>query len=255
MIETTGGAAFNAARIFAGLGGQATLSTILGRDSNATKVETAILERGLETDIQRGDRTATYTAFLEANGETNTALADMDIYDDYSASISKKNDRFDWCFIDANLPPKEIGNLSQIPDTKICLTTVSPPKAKRLDQALMKADLLITNQQEAFELCGQSTMDGFFEFCINAGPAQGIVTNGAQDLALWERGVISAVKVAKDVKIKDVTGAGDAFAAAAVFALSQSASLVEAAQFATKIAQYVTAISGPWDNELVQKFA
>ena len=251
FAEHVGGAAINAARIYANMGGHAALTTILGRDSSSNAVEREASRHGIFLDAQSGERTATYTVFIEPDGNANVALADMEIYDQFQTP--KKPANAEWVFIDANLPPIVITELTQTNPGKVCLTTVSPAKANRIKSALPHADLLITNKQEAATLLGMS--DNFDnekspQAFDGHGIADVVVTNGPHSVLVFANGQLEEVTVPSGSTVRDVTGAGDAFAGAVLYALSNGLSLSQATKVGIEASGMVVQVDGPWQDNL-----
>ncbi|GGJ82322.1 carbohydrate kinase [Lentibacillus kapialis] len=174
--------------------------------------------------------TGSYTAVLDSSGDLVYGLADMDIFELMTP---------EWLHIhmpvllqakcilaDLNCPKDTLDFLSQFAgyhQIPLILITVSAPKMARLPEDLDGVTWVITNkaESEAYFDSGFSTRDLAAKW-LESGVSNVIITNG-KDGAVIGAGPddIHHVSAVKTEEIVDVTGAGDAFSAAVVFAWLQ----------------------------------
>jgi len=231
--EAFGGVARNIAENLARLGAPVALITAIGADASghallAHAEETGIDVRGAlrTTDAASG----TYTAVLDQNGEMRVALADMAINDSLTPEFfaSREQQRAGAALIvaDLNLPHDSIATLLEdaVRDgVPMVIVAVSEPKMARLPRELVGLRLLILNEGELAARAGRAlpTMHDIAEACLalqRDGVQDLIVTRGAAGVLYTADGALRSL-AAPPVDVVDVTGAGDAFAAAVCWTL------------------------------------
>jgi pseudouridine kinase len=167
---------------------------------------------------------------LDQQGEMALALADMALYDaltpDFLATRQAQRTGAALVVADLNLPQASVAALiddaarSGVP---LVLVGVSQAKMARLPPALAGVRLLILNEGELATRTGRSltTATDFAAACAEV-QAQGardiVVTRGAQGVFYTLEGGLHHL-AAPAVDVVDVTGAGDAFAAAVCWSL------------------------------------
>jgi pseudouridine kinase len=241
--ESFGGVARNIAENLARLGTAVALLTAVGKDSSGTALLAHAQSLGIDTGgtLQlEGVSSGTYTAVLDQDGEMVVALADMALYD-----------RLDPAFIDSrqtqvaasalvvadlNLPLATVEALiaqARRVDAPLVLVAVSEPKMARLPRDLAGVRLLILNRGELAarvgrELASETELDAAVREVKAQGARDLIVTRGA-DGVLFTRGDSINRLDAPAAPVVDVTGAGDAFAAAVCWSLTQDGDDLELA--------------------------
>ncbi len=218
--KTPGGVGRNVAAVLARLGGRVSLVSRLGDDAAGNALAADLDAMGIDrTFVQRppGAASACYWAVLEPTGDLALGLADMVVIEtltpaDLDPAIQHPADGW---FIDANLPEACIAHLLDHPARPplVAVDTVSVSKARRLWGRLGKVDLLITNDAEAVVLCGAADAARL----VASGARAVVMGRGAAGLDLAD----ASGRVQLDplpVTPRDVTGAGDAMAAATLFA-------------------------------------
>ena len=218
--ETPGGVGRNVAAVLARLGARVSLASQLGDDATGDALSTDLQALGVDTAFVRrqpGAGSARYWAVLEPTGELALGLSDMAVIEalapaDLDPAIRHPADAW---FIDANLPEPCIVHLldhARRPPL-VAVDTVSVSKARKLGGRLGKIDLLVTNEAEAAVLCG-------------AADARRLVASGARAVVMGrgsaglEVGNSSGFTRLDPLPVtpRDVTGAGDALAAATLLA-------------------------------------
>lgn len=234
--ESFGGVARNIAENLARLGTPVALLTAIGSDSAGAALLAHAESVGIDVrGALRLDDAAsgTYTAVLDRDGEMAVALADMALYDRIDTGFvdvrQSQLARAALVVADLNLPAATVAALiaqaRRGHDGALVLVAVSEPKMARLPQELTGVRLLILNAGELATRVGRVlSTDADIEAAMRAVQAQGahdvIVTRGAAGvLVTIGDGIVHLAAPAAEVI--DVTGAGDAFAAAVCWSLVQ----------------------------------
>jgi pseudouridine kinase len=236
--ESFGGVARNIAENLARLGTAVALLTATGKDSSGAALLAHAQSLGIDTGgtLQLLDAASgTYTAVLDQDGEMVVALADMALYD-----------RLDPAFVDSrqaqvaasalvvadlNLPLQTVEAViaqARRVDAPLVLVAVSEPKMARLPRNLSGVRLLILNRGELAARVGRAlASDADLDAAVLEVRAEGardlVVTRGAEGV-LFTRGDTVVRLDAPAAPVVDVTGAGDAFAAAVCWSLVQDIS-------------------------------
>ena len=233
--ESFGGVARNIAENLARLGTTVALLTAIGADSSGA----ALLAHaeGLGIDVRGALKldgcSGTYTAVLDRDGEMIVALADMALYDRLEPSfVDARQAQLAGAALvvaDLNLPHDTVAALAaqaRRTGTPLVLVAVSEPKMHRLPADLSGVRLLILNAGELAARVGRPLPDAAaLAAAMREVQAQGardiVVTRGARGV-LVTAGADVADLPALPADVVDVTGAGDAFAAAVCWSLVQN---------------------------------
>lgn len=233
--KSTGGVARNMAENLARLGVEVQLVSIVGRDEEGEWLREQTAANGVDVHgiIQSvTSRTGSYMAVINGAGEMVTAIADMGIYDeltpDQLSHLQARLAKSDWHVLDTNIPKETIeSHIKFVKERggKVVVDPVSNVKTMKLRDTLPLIDVFVPNRYEAAALTGiaTSTLDG----CIDAvqyfrqlGVELPIITMAEQGVLFANYDGIFQV-TCNPVPVKDVTGAGDAFAAGLIYALHQ----------------------------------
>ncbi|MDB5960739.1 MAG: pseudouridine-5-phosphate glycosidase [Massilia sp.] len=232
--ESFGGVARNIAENLARMGAPVALTTAVGDDSSGRALLAHAQSAGIDTSatlILAGTCSGTYTAVLDDHGEMLVALADMDLYDAITPAFLAEQSGHRalpaLTVADLNLPLETIAALlleavrSAVP---LVIVAVSQPKMARLPPDLTGLRLLILNQGELETRVGYPlrTDAEFAAACAlvrSQGAQDVIVTRGGAGLFYTRRDGQLRQLAALDAAVVDVTGAGDAFAAAVCWSL------------------------------------
>jgi pseudouridine kinase len=235
--ESFGGVARNVAENLARLGAAVSLVTAVGNDAAGAALLSHADSLGIDTRaVTRlpDAATGTYTAVLDHDGEMAVALADMALYERLTADVMAASQplRSNAALIvaDLNLPRDTLALLARDAErdaVPLVLVAVSEPKMARLPAELPGTRLLIVNEGELAARVGRrfDTDDDIARACSQ------VQRQGVRDLVVTrgERGVLHTTAgglarlAAPAADIVDVTGAGDAFAAAVCWSLQQDA--------------------------------
>lgn len=234
--ESFGGVARNIAENLARLGTPVALLTAIGSDSAGAALlahaeSVGIDVRGaLRLD---GAASGTYTAVLDRDGEMAVALADMALYDRIDPGFVEVRQaqlaRAALVVVDLNLTAATVAALiaqaRRGHDGALVIVAVSEPKMARLPPDLTGVHLLVLNAGELAARVGHALND---DAAIEAA-MRTVQTQGVHDVIVTRGAAGVLVTIADDIvylaapaaEVVDVTGAGDAFAAAVCWSLVQ----------------------------------
>jgi len=238
QAESFGGVARNIAENLARLGTPVALLTAIGGDSSgaALLAHAESLGIGVDGALRLPDAASgTYTAVLDAGGDLVVALADMALYERLDpAFIGAREAQLASATLvvaDLNLPPASVEALlaqARRSAVALVLVAVSEPKMARLPRALSGARLLIMNAGELAAWLGrplgdEAALEAAMREVRALGARDVVVTRGAAGVLLTLPDGAIARLDAPAAEVVDVTGAGDAFAAAVCWSLAQDA--------------------------------
>ncbi|KQQ47740.1 pseudouridine-5-phosphate glycosidase [Duganella sp. Leaf126] len=231
--ETYGGVARNIAENLARLHTPVALLTAVGDDGAGRALQEHAQAAGIDMRgslALAGTASGTYTAILDAEGELHVALADMALYDQltpaFVASRAPQRAAAALTVADLNLPVDTVAALvasARADRAPLVIVAVSQPKMARLPDDLRGVRLLILNRAELETLAGRPlpTEADVRTACSavqQRGAADVVVTCGSQGVFHTGAGQLVWL-AAHQVPVVDVTGAGDAFAAAVCWSL------------------------------------
>lgn len=169
--------------------------------------------------IVSNQRSATYLALLQNDGEMNCAIADMEIlskisYDDFDYGISQMYPN-DYCSIDTNLSVETLEALCAKIPAKIAMDPISSQKAVKAKSILKYLSVFKPNLMEAEIVCGfeiknEKDIEKALDYLINHGVKEPIITNGAHGVYM-SNGNEKVHLYHEPVETINTTGAGDAF--------------------------------------------
>ena len=251
-----GGVAFNVATALSRLGSDVGLTSRVGRDKNGRSLYDHLESNDIQPVALEFDSeapTGSYTAVLDLNGELVIGLADMAIYDRLSAEYWQKYEAqlqsWDaWC-VDSNLSGPALESLAMLLDSsRLYAVATSPAKSHRLGGVLTRLNTLFLNTCEAAVLSGRES--GGLRHALqqaqclrDRGLKQVVITAGAQGVAWADCGGCGSL-TAPIAETGNLSGAGDALAAATIAALEQDHSLRTAARWGLS-AGIIAAQPGP----------
>ncbi|BDA85083.1 carbohydrate kinase [Aureimonas sp. SA4125] len=240
VVESLGGAIFNAGLALRMFGADVTMMSARGGDLEAGLVEASVASAGIvdHSMVWLDRRTATYTAILDERGDLVAGIADMQLYDLLSGrAYSRRHVRAamsasEGLILDANLPAGAIDALIQsFAGRPVAAIGVSPSKAVRLGERLGALTLLFLSRAEAASLVEASAATGvalLAELLAESGASRVVITDGPSDVAILDHGTITLQAPPAVARLRDVTGAGDTLAATATLAFIDGWPLIEA---------------------------
>jgi len=242
---SVGGVARNIAENLGRLDLEVILLTASGTDSDWSFItEGSSLYMNLDYVSQiPGMATGSYSAVLDPEGELIIALADMDVYEEITPELLRKQDvllKQAKCIIaDLNCPKgtlQFICDFAKSHQRPLALIPVSSPKMNRLPDDLKGVTWLITNRDES-EMFFKRKMNTDQEWkdalkkWLSLGIANVVITNGKKGAMIGNReeGIFHFPSIeTKD--IVDVTGAGDAFSSAVIYSWLNGQRLIDIAR-------------------------
>ena len=232
--ESFGGVARNIADNLARLGAPVSLTTAIGDDASGRALlahaEAAGIDMGATLKLDNTS-SGSYTAVLDDDGELVLALADMALYEQITPGFLASRHGCGAAALtvaDLNLPRETLAMLladALRAASPLVMVAVSQPKMARLPTDLRGLRLLILNQGELETRVGAPlrTDADFAAACAcvqEQGARDVIVTRGAAGVLFTSAdGPIRHLPAASVADLVDVTGAGDAFAAAVCWSL------------------------------------
>lgn len=204
------------------------LLTALGDDLHARRVTASCDELGI--DISRalqvpGGSTSTYVFLNDADGDMALALSDMEICEKISPAYLAENldllSRADVIVMDANIPAESIAWITEHCAAPVFADPVSTAKADKLRPVLPRIYTLKPNRLEAELLSGIRITDDISLFraaraLLDTGLSRVAVTLGSRGILAADENSIEIIP-ACPARVRNATGAGDAFMAAIVW--------------------------------------
>jgi pseudouridine kinase len=226
IASSLGGVGRNISENLARLGEDVTLITVLGRDEAANWVRTESKKIGLKLSIIEVDKTPSYIAIFDEFHEDLVSVAAMDQLAslDIDEILKRKKiiEDAELIVMDTNLSFETMDFIVSQFKHKIYVDAISSQKAIKIKPYLSKIFGLKLNIIEAELLTGihYETMDDLNkmgDFLLEHGVKEVFITLGDQG-AYYTNLREAIFRNAVPVKIKNSTGAGDAFFAGAIYA-------------------------------------
>lgn len=226
---SAGGVGRNIAENAARMGLAVQLFTVIGDDPNGRMLLNDCRAKGIRTDGIRIDpsaRTSVYLFIDDAQGDMHCAINDMEIQAQLTPEwLEPKLDllnAMDAVAIDANLPEETIDFLARELHVPIFADAVSVAKAGRLRRAIARLYCLKPNRIEAEMLTGVQIRDMMdaaeaARRLNDAGVRRVYLTMGVRGALCAEDGRCTFLPCCARTAV-NVTGAGDAFTAALLWA-------------------------------------
>ena len=221
-----GGCAFNVAAALVSAGHSVRHGGVRGDDASGAAVVVGLRKHSIGDvgTVVPDVETGRYVALLNPDGDLALAAAAMTIYDRADMLLAHAPFRdaareCDLMVLDANAPPAVIEALARLrgPESGLALLATSTRKAAALAPLLPEANVLFANEAEAAAL-GPSVAEARVAY----------VTKGAGGAELRRFGKRVHAVPASGMEVRNVIGAGDAFAAGALDALLGGASAEDA---------------------------
>ncbi len=178
--------------------------------------------------------TGSYTAVLDKNGDLSIAFADMDIFEEITPELLKKNSnilrRAKCIVVDLNCPVETIEFLCSFTskhNIPLVIIPVSSPKMNRLPKTLSAVSWLIVNKDETetfmnIKINDDKDWENSVDKWLELGVKNVIVTNGSKGVITGvENGEIRYFPAIETPMVVDVTGAGDSFCSGVIYSWLQ----------------------------------
>lgn len=256
-----GGVARNVAENLGWLGGDVHLFALVGEDADGEWLRQVTATSGVATHGMvrvAGKSTGRYLAIRDLDGELYTAIADMEVNEEWTEDIVQQVLRrlpmAAGLFLDANLPVEVMRIImaeARRMDKKIIVDPVSVKKAEKWRGLLEGVHILVASIDEMEALGGQSLHSyNDVEAC-----AKKLVTEGIHQVMVLcgEAGLWLCTAheekwlAAPTMPIREACG--DAFAAGIIYAQNKGFSLTEQAAFGIALAEMSAKEKGHYDIE------
>jgi pseudouridine kinase len=265
-IKTSpGGVGRNIAENMARLGMQTRLISAVGNDAFGRKILADSAEAGVDVSMVRTVDTfptSVYLSILDADGEMDVAVSDMQIMASLDINFLKKHhstiSRASAIVVDTNLEKETLMYLAKAYPGRMFVDTVSTSKAQKIADITGAFYTIIANRQEA-ELLSDIAINTIndaqiaIQHLLSRGTGMVLIGLGHEGVAYGTADEIGHFSL-KNITSVNTTGAGDAFLAAMVCASLKQIEMPRAIQLAS-IASYLTlkaekTISGEltWEN-------
>lgn len=225
-----GGVGRNIAENAARMGCDTAFITAFGEDAFSDALRASCADVGIDTSaavVFPNENAGIYLSIMDKAGELQYAASDLTLVERIpTAELEKRRDyirRFDFLFLDANLTEPMLETLAGLCDARIIVDAVSVTKSLRLRKILERIDTIKVNKGELAALSGVQITDGkdiekAAKVLLDAGVQRVFVTMGMDgSCCIAKDGMYTCPAFAVDVR--NVTGAGDAFAAAVTYGL------------------------------------
>lgn len=225
ISESCGGVARNIAENLGRLGCNTAIITCIGEDKEGEWIVQETRKHGVDiSQIWRlpTQRTGTYTALLDIDGEMVVSLANMDIYDALTPAMFDER----WShiaaanvvFLDTNVPTDCLAYIIERcrkEQILLFIDPVSSAKAQKLPERLDGVEAILPNLEEAELLAGMEirSLDDCARACERIrerGVKHVVVTMGEQGV-YYQSEEYAEQLAPYPAEVVDVTGAGDAF--------------------------------------------
>lgn len=248
-----GGVCRNIAENMARVGINTKFISILGDDEQGRNILEHSRAIGYDMEhtlLLENKRTPTYMAILDESGEMVSAVVDMNSLDEMDEGfIDSKKDiicNSEYTFLDADNPALLEYILESFKGkTNFVLDPVSAVKAEGVKHLINHFHTIKPNRFETEILCGfkvtnDEDLKRAGEYFLSLG-VKNVFISLDEDGIYYTNGIEEGKVKAKDVKVKNTTGAGDSFVAGVGYGYMNNLSLRETAKYA--IAMSVITIS------------
>lgn len=265
-----GGVVRNLAENLARLDCKVSLMSVVGDDVYGKNLINASkkLMKTFAVDTLKNQTTGGYYSIINPRGNMDIGFADMSINDSMDRSWILEHKRHlnlsSWIISDLNVSKEAVETLiefSKSEDIPLGIIGVSSPKMKHLPSDLEGVEIIITNKDEA-QTYFNTDIDDVKDLCkmwLDKGIKKAVVTDGTKGSYYGENDEIrhQSAFLIEENKIVDVTGAGDAFSSALIYALSTDHSFEDSIRIATMSScltiQEKTAVNSKLSIKLIKK--
>ena len=253
---TPGGVGRNIAHNLRLLGMNVAFVTALGDDLFGRYLMDSCTGLGFDMQyalVKKGGHSSSYLFVTEEGGDMAVAINDMDICaaltPNFFEELLPKLKGFGAMVLDANLPEESLDWLCAHARLPLYADTVSAAKAKRLLPQLRRLRAIKTNALEAEALTGERDPEKAAARLSRLCPGRVFLSLGAEGIIAAERDKLLRLPV-YDAEVVNTTGAGDAAAAAIVWADLRGFDLKDTAQLAQLAGSITCRSPGPNNPEL-----
>ena len=212
----------------------------IGTDVYGESILQSCVELGMDMSLARrveGGRTSSYVYICDEAGDMAVGVSDTDIAasidPEYLSMHIDEINRADAVVIDGNLPAETVKWVAENCTAPLYADPVSAMKSERLKPALGKLCAFKPNDVEAMHLTGEKTPLDAAKTLIKAGVERVFVSLGAKGMIAAEGDRIIELPCVRPCMV-NANGAGDAAAAAIIWAGVNGLSLEETANAAQR---------------------
>lgn len=256
VYKAAGGVGRNVAENLARLQLPVTLFSIIGQDNDGNWLLDLTAEAGVDVQYverQHNENTGIYLSILDDNKEQVGSIADMNLMENYTPQLIKKNLPVlltaKMAFVDTNLSQQTLTYIfdsfkdKEIP---IIIDPVSVKKAVKIKDYLANVYLLTPNKEEAeilsdIKILTEKDLYRVAEKFFSQGVKNLVITLGSEGVFVAtpeKQGFIPSPKV----EVIDTTGAGDAFTAGIIYGMYNGKDLFEACEYGHTMAAFTLAL-------------
>lgn len=250
IYKTSGGVARNIAENLGRLRLRPTIFTVIGDDEEGKWLKKYTQQSGVDVSNIKcfsHERTGICLSILDEKREQIGSISDMKIMDKidaaYIKSVSQSLVTAELSLVDTNISHDTLVyiinwlNERKVP---VIVDPVSVKKCHKLKENLSKIDLFLPNKEEAETLSNipiKSKGDLYrnAEFFLSKGLKKLVITLGKEGVFAFseseENFLFLRPPPIPPTRIKDSTGAGDAFAAGVIYGISKGQRLLEACKY------------------------
>ena len=265
-----GGVCRNIAECMARVGVNTKFISVLGDDEAGLRMidHSKVMNYDMsESLIVKGERTPTYMAILDEQGEMVSAVVDMKIIDAFTTDfIDSKADiikNSEYMILDSDRPDiVEYIIKTFSGDTKFILDPVSAAKAKLVKHLIKYFHTIKPNRYEAEIMCGFKIHND--EDLRRAGKyfkdlgIENVFITLDEDGIYYNNGEREGKLKANDAKVVNVTGAGDSFVAGIASGYMNNIDIVDTVKYAISMSTITISteetIHPDMCNELVKEY-
>lgn len=239
-----GGVCRNISENLARVGVNTKFISTIGDDENGRNIlaHSAMIGYDMEESlILEGGCTPTYMAILDHTGEMVSAVVDMESLDEMDTDFidSKKEviENSEYTILDAdNGELLEYILTKYAGKTKFVLDPVSAAKAEKIKHLIKYFHTIKPNRYEAEILCGfkiktREDLDRAGEFFLSQGVENIFISLDEDGIYYANRNESGQIK-AKNVKVKNTTGAGDSFVAGVGYGYMNNLTIKDTVKYA-----------------------
>ncbi|KSU61925.1 sugar kinase [[Bacillus] enclensis] len=229
--QASGGVARNIAENLGRIGLQSCLLTVVGDDTEGSWL---LNQTRNFVDVSASvslfkHTTGTYSAILNKQGEMMFALADMELNESVDIGFIEKRwgtiASSEMVLLDTNFPADVLSYIikrCQSEGIPLTVVPVSAPKVKKLPPSLEGVTWFICNKGEAEAYLGMTidTEGDYFKaakIITQKGAERVVITRGDKGLVYYRVYKEASAILPPEVKVIDVTGAGDALVAGIIY--------------------------------------
>src|SRR3989344_1298983 len=238
---STGGGGTNSAVAFSRLGMKTGFLGKLGKDANSQIILSELKKEKVDFIGKRGEQMTGYSVILDSIEHNRTVLTYKGANDFLALNeIKLKNLDSDWYYFssmagESHFTQEKLTKMLNKKGKKIAYNPSSYLTKKGVDylkNILKNIFILILNNEEAENLTGNLSEIEMFKKLSGLGPEIVCITKGEKGNSSFYKGKIVKINANK-VNVKEVTGAGDAFASGFVYGYIKFKNIEKAAKIGT----------------------